>query len=54
MTQRVHDQLMEHYRTKSNKKDSKNIKIESVVKQTFHKKVNEEDHTSPFHDFLRN
>ena len=30
------------------------MKIESIVKQTFHKKINEEDQLSPYEDFKRN
>ena len=35
-------------------KESKNIKIESVIKQTLHKKQNEEEPLSPYEHFLRN
>jgi hypothetical protein len=50
----VHDRLLDHYRAKSNLRETKTMKIESIVKQSIHRKQNEEDILSPYSDFLRN
>jgi hypothetical protein len=50
----VHQLLLEHYKTRRSVKQAKNLKIESIVKQTLLKKVNEEDQLSPYEDFVRN
>lgn len=50
----MHQQLIDHYKTRRSVKHSRNFKIESIVKQTLQKKINEEDQQSPYEDFLRN
>ena len=40
MDNQIHDKLIEHYKAKKSTKDNKTMKIESIVKQTYQKKIN--------------
>ena len=52
MSSDIHDRLMIHYRTKQSRNKPK--AVESIVKQTFNKKNQQDDWMSPAEDFLRN
>lgn len=49
----IHDYLLHHYGNRDQPKN-KFHKVESVVRKSYARKINEEDPTSPYADFLRN
>ena len=40
MDNQLHDKLIDHYKSKKSTKESTHMKIESIVKQTYQKKIN--------------
>jgi hypothetical protein len=50
----MHSELIKHYRKNSITKQQKNIKKESVIKQSLIKKGNDNEKISNPEDFLRN
>lgn len=50
----LHNELIKHYRTNSVSKQKKNIKKESVVRQSYLQKETNNNNSSKFDDFLKN
>lgn len=50
----LHNELIKHYRTNSVSKQKKNIKKESVVRQSYLQKETNNNNSSKFEDFLKN
>ena len=50
----LHTELIKHYRKNSLHKQNKNIKKQSVIRQTYMKKNNDNHNLSKFEDFLKN
>lgn len=50
----MHNLLVDHYKKTRSLKTKRSIQIESIVGQSYKKKVKEVDEMSPYEDFLRN